>query len=379
MLESLPFRDRVHSRPAWIYSAGTNDLATKQSSGATQQIPDTLPRPQMKGEPDTSADVIVIGAGPTGLACAIEAQRTGFRVMAIDKGCVVNSIFHYPANMSFFTTPELLEIGDIPFSTARQKPTREEALEYYRKVTEHYHLDIRQYQWVKTVTGSDDDFHITATDTLGRIYDYRARKLIVSTGYYDLSNPLNIPGEDLSKVFHYYREPHPYFDMDVVVIGGKNSAAISALDLWRHGARVTLVHRGAKLHNHVKYWILPDIENRIKNSEIAAYFSSSVVEIGADYVDLDTPRGPVRLKNDFVFAMTGYHPDYDFLRSMGIELSPDQCRPVCDPQTLESNVPGIYVAGVIVAGSRTNEIFIENGRFHGRQIADHLKKKLSGK
>ena len=379
MLESLPFRDRVHSRPAWIYSAGTNDLATKQSSGATQQIPDTLPRPQMKGEPDTSADVIVIGAGPTGLACAIEAQRAGFRVMAIDKGCVVNSIFHYPANMSFFTTPELLEIGDIPFSTARQKPTREEALEYYRKVTEHYHLDIRQYQWVKTVTGSDDDFHITATDTLGRIYDYRARKLIVSTGYYDLSNPLNIPGEDLSKVFHYYREPHPYFDMDVVVIGGKNSAAISALDLWRHGARVTLVHRGAKLHNHVKYWILPDIENRIKNSEIAAYFSSSVVEIGADYVDLDTPRGPVRLKNDFVFAMTGYHPDYDFLRSMGIELSNDQCRPVCDPQTLESNVPGIYVAGVIVAGSRTNEIFIENGRFHGRQIADHLKKKLSGK
>jgi len=379
MLESLPFRDRVHSRPAWIYSAETNDLATKQSSGATQQIPDTLPRPQMKGEPDTSADVIVIGAGPTGLACAIEAQRAGFRVMAIDKGCVVNSIFHYPANMSFFTTPELLEIGDIPFSTARQKPTREEALEYYRKVTEHYHLDIRQYQWVKTVTGSDDDFHITATDTLGRIYDYRARKLIVSTGYYDLSNPLNIPGEDLSKVFHYYREPHPYFDMDVVVIGGKNSAAISALDLWRHGARVTLVHRGAKLHNHVKYWILPDIENRIKNSEIAAYFSSSVVEIEADYVDLDTPRGPVRLKNDFVFAMTGYHPDYDFLRSMGIELSPDQCRPVCDPQTLESNVPGIYVAGVIVAGSRTNEIFIENGRFHGRQIADHLKKKLSGK
>ena len=249
-------------------------MATKQSSGATQQIPDTLPRPQMKGEPDTNADVIVIGAGPTGLACAIEAQRAGFKVMAIDKGCVVNSIYHYPANMSFFTTPELLEIGDIPFSTAHQKPTREEALEYYRKVTEHYHLDVRQYQWVKTVTGSDDDFHITATDTLGRIYDYRTRKLIVSTGYYDLSNPLNIPGEDLSKVFHYFREPHPYFDMDVVVIGGKNSAAISALDLWRHGARVTLVHRGAKLHNHVKYWILPDIENRIKNSEIAAYFSS---------------------------------------------------------------------------------------------------------
>jgi thioredoxin reductase (NADPH) len=170
-------------------------LVTKQISGVAEQIPDTLPRPQIKGEPDMRADVVVIGAGPTGLACAIEAQRAGFKTMAIDKGCLVNSIYHYPANMSFFTTPELLEIGDIPFSTARQKPTREEALEYYRKVAEHFHLDVRQYQWVKTVTGRDNDFQITATDSLGRIYDYRTRKLIVSTGYYDLSNPLNIPGE----------------------------------------------------------------------------------------------------------------------------------------------------------------------------------------
>jgi thioredoxin reductase (NADPH) len=187
---------------------------------------------------------------------------------------------------------------------------------------------------------------------------------------------MNIPGEDLPKVFHYYREPHPYFDTDVLVIGGKNSAAISALDLWRHGARVTLVYRGPRMHSHVKYWILPDIENRIKNGEIAAYFNSSVCEIEPDYVLVDTPGASLRLKNDFVFAMTGYHPDYDFLRSMGIELSADQCRPVCDPETLESNVPGIYVAGVIVAGSRTNEIFIENGRFHGRQIAAHLRQEL---
>jgi thioredoxin reductase (NADPH) len=356
------------------------DLVTKQlSSPTTEQIPEALPRPKLKSEPETSADVVVIGAGPTGLACAIEAQRAGLKTMAIDKGCLVNSLYNYPANMSFFTTPELLEIGDIPFSTARQKPTREEALEYYRKVTEHYHLDVRQYQWVKAVTGSDNNFQIAASDGLGRVFDYRTRKLIVSTGYYDLSNPLNIPGEDLSKVFHYYREPHPFFDMDVVVIGGKNSAAISALDLWRHGARVTLVHRGEKLHNHVKYWILPDIENRIKNGEITAYFGSTVTEIGTDYVNLETSDGPVQLKNDFVFAMTGYHPDYDFLRSMGIELSAEQCRPVCDPLTLESNVPGIYVAGVIVAGSRTNEIFIENGRFHGKQIADHLKQKMSNK
>src|SRR5271169_1830443 len=257
-------------------------------SDTALQVPETLPRTQLESRSNTRVDVLVIGAGPTGLACAIEAQRGGFKTMAIDKGCVVNSIYNYPANMSFFTTPELLEIGDIPFSTAHQKPTREEALEYYRKVTEHYHLDVRQYQWVKTVTGNDGNFQIAATDTLGRIYDYRTRKLIVSTGYYDLSNPLNIPGEDLPKVFHYYREPHPFFDMDVVVIGGKNSAAISALDLWRHGARVTLVHRGPSLHSHVKYWILPDIDNRIKAGEIKAYFSSTVEEILADCVVVRT-------------------------------------------------------------------------------------------
>jgi len=325
--------------------------------------------------PDTRSDVLVIGAGPTGLACAIEAQRAGFKVVVVDKGCVVNSIYNYPANMTFFTTPELLEIGDMPFSTAHQKPTRQEALEYYRLVAQHYKLDIRQYQWVKTVVGKDGDFHVSTSDRMDRIYDYQTRKLIVATGYYDLANLLEIPGEDLPKVFHYYREPHPFFDTDVLVIGGKNSAALAALDLWRHGARVTLVHRGPKMHHHVKYWILPDIENRIRNKEITAFFNSMALEIGADYVEIGTPDGAVRVKNDFVFALTGYHPDYDFLRSIGIELSGDHCRPICDPKTLESNVPGIYVAGVIVAGSRTNEIFIENGRFHGKQIAEDLKKK----
>ena len=214
------------------------------------------------------------------------------------------------------------------------------------------------------------------TDRAGRPHDYKTKKVIASTGYYDLANQLGIPGEHLPKVSHYYAEPHPYYDSEVLVIGGKNSAAIAALDLWRHGARVTLVHRDAGLHHHVKYWIKPDIENRIKAGEIEAYFNSSVQEIGIDYVVLHTPRGTVRLKNDFVLALIGYHPDYDFLRSMGIELSEEQCRPVCDPVSLESNVPGIYVAGVIVAGSRTNEIFIENGRFHGKQIAEDLKKKL---
>ena len=336
----------------------------------------TLPKSQAKSGPEMRTDVLVIGAGPTGLACAIEAQKIGLKVVILDKGCLVNSLFHYPANMSFFTTPELLEIGDIPFTTAQQKPTREEALEYYRKVAEHYHLDLRQYEWVKTVMGKDGNFAITATDRSGRPHDYRTKKVIVSTGYYDLANQLCIPGEDLPKVSHYYGEPHPYYDTDVLVIGGKNSAAIASLDLWRHGARVTLVHREAQIHHHVKYWIKPDIENRIKNGEIEAYFNSSVQEIGIDHVLINTPGGPLRLKNDFVLALIGYHPDYDFLRSMGIELSADQCRPVCDPVSLESNVPGIYVAGVIVAGSRTNEIFIENGRFHGKQIAEDLKKSL---
>jgi bacillithiol disulfide reductase len=334
------------------------------------------PQAKMLPHPETRTDVLVIGAGPTGLACAIEAQKVGLKVIVVDKGCLVNSLFHYPPGMTFFTTPELLEIGDIPFTTSLQKPTREEALEYYRKVSEHYRLDIRQYEWVKTVMGEDNKFQITATDRAGRPHDYHTRKVIVSTGYYDLANELSIPGEDLPKVSHYYGESHPYYDCDVVVIGGKNSAAIAALDLWRHGARVTLVYRGAQLHHHVKYWIRPDLENRIKNREIEAHFNSTVQEIGVDHVVVQTPRGPIRLKNDFVLALIGYHPDYDFLRSMGLELSAEQCRPVCDPLSLESNVAGIYVAGVIVAGSRTNEIFIENGRFHGKQIAEDLKRKL---
>ncbi len=324
-------------------------------------------------------DVLVVGAGPTGLACGIEAKRAGLKTVNIDKGCLVNSLFHYPANMTFFTTPELLEIGDIPFPSAHQKPTRQEALEYYRKVAEHYDLDVRQYERVDRVGGSDGDFRVFTTDRLHQAREYRTRKLVVSTGYYDLPNLMGVPGEDLPKVHHYYHEPHPYFDSDVLVIGGKNSAAIAALELWRHGARVTLVHREPGLHAHVKYWIKPDVENRIKNGEIRAFFNSTVREIGSDYVLLDTPAGEVRLKNDFVFALTGYHPDFDFLRRLGIELEPQECRPVCNPQTLESNVRGIYLAGVIIAGTRTNEIFIENGRFHGHQIATDIVTKLRRK
>jgi thioredoxin reductase (NADPH) len=347
-----------------------------QTPLSVEELPETLPRRQAQARADSWNDVLVVGAGPTGMACAIEAQKAGLKAIVIDKGCLVNSIYNYPTNMVFFTTPELLEIGDIPFTTASAKPNRLEALEYYRRVAEHYELDIRQYEWVKTITGEDNDFRVATTNRHDGIHDYRARKIVLATGYYDLANKLNIPGEDLAKVFHYYREPHPYFDTDVVVIGGKNSAAETALDLWRHGARVTLVHRGAQVHNHVKYWVRPDIENRIKAGEITAYFNSEVQEIGEDCVLVSTPSGTIRLRNDFVFALTGYHPDYDFLRSVGIELSSEQLRPVCDPETLESNVLGIYVAGVIVAGSRTSEIFIENGRFHGKLIAADLGAKL---
>jgi thioredoxin reductase (NADPH) len=326
---------------------------------------------------DTLYDVLVIGAGPTGLACAIDAQRAGFSVVIVDKGCLCNSLFHYPANMTFFTTPELLEIGSMPFSSPNQKPNRNEALEYYRKVAEHYDLNVLQYHTVDGVSGLDGDFHVATTDRFGRKVPLRARKLIVATGYYDLPNYLNIPGEDLSKVAHYYNEPHPYFGLNVLVIGGKNSAAIAALDLWRHGAKVTLVHRGKELHRHIKYWIKPDIENRIKNGEIAAYFESNVMAITEDSVTLQTPAGEKTLANDFVFALTGYHPDFSFLEKLGVTLDEanDRC-PRCDAATLESNVPGIYLAGVIVAGERTNEIFIENGRFHGKQIADSLRSTL---
>ncbi len=323
--------------------------------------------------------MLVIGAGPTGLACAIEAQRAGLRSACIDKGCLANSLFHYPANMSFFTTPELLEIGDIPFPTAHQKPTRQEALEYYRKVAEHYRLDIRQYELVGRVTGKDGDFHVHTVDRHARPHEYRSRKLVIATGYYDLPNRMGIPGEDLPHVFHYYREPHPYYDSDVTVIGGKNSAAIAALELWRHGARVTLVHRGPGISPSVKYWIKPDVENRIKAGEVKAYFNSTVLEIRPDCLRIQTPDGEVTVKAEFVFALTGYHPDFDFLRSLGVEITANDCRPKCDPKTLESNVPGIYLAGVVIAGSKTSEIFIENGRFHGRQIAADATRKLGGR
>jgi thioredoxin reductase (NADPH) len=322
-------------------------------------------------------DAVIVGAGPTGLACGIELKRRGLSAVLIDKGCVVNSLYHYPPNMVFFTTPELLEIGDIPMTALNEKPVRTEALKYYRRVADHYGLDIRQYHRVERVTGEDGAFVTHATDRLGCPQQYESRKVILSMGYYDVPNKLNVPGEELPKVIHYYKEAHPYYNHDVLVVGAKNSAAIAALELWWTGARVTLVHRGPAIHANVKYWIKPNIENRIKNGEIPAYFKSTVEEIREDAVRLRAPEGEKWLKNDFVFAMVGYRPDTEFLAAHGIEFDPETGRPYTDPETLESDRKGMYLAGVLVAGMHTNEIFIENGRFHGKKIAEAIAAAIS--
>lgn len=314
-------------------------------------------------------DAVVVGAGPTGLACAIELRKRDLTCVVIDKGCLVNSLHRYPINMTWFTTPELLEIGGIPMTSNNDKPNRVEALKYYRRVAQHYQLDVRQYQQVLRAEGVDGNFHVVSQDRSGGTHRYSAAKTILATGFFDIPNRLNIPGEDLAKVSHYWVEAHPYFDQDVLVIGGKNSAAIAALELLWTGARVTLVHRGPGIRENVKYWIKPNLENRIKAGEIRAFFNSTVQEIYPKEVVLNTPEGAICIPNDFVFALTGYRPDFEFLARHGIHLNPDTQRPDLDPETYESQVAGIYLAGVIVAGVFTNEVFIENGRFHGEAIA----------
>jgi thioredoxin reductase (NADPH) len=317
-------------------------------------------------------DVICIGAGPTGLATAIEAKRAGMRALVIDKGCLCNSIFHYPVNMVFFTTPELLEIGDLPLVSPNEKPTRVEALKYYRKAAEHYELDLRLFEMVLRVEGSDGDFTVLTKAENGVSGKYESRKIVVATGYYDLPNKLNVPGEDLPHVSHYYTEPHAFWKESVVVVGGKNSAAEAALDLYRNGANVTLVHRDAHLGQTIKYWVKPDIENRIKAGQIQALFETQVKEITPQEVIVSNAAGERRLPAKQVFALTGYHPDFSFIRSLGVHLDPVTCKPSLDPHTLESNVPGIHLAGVVIGGRHTGEIFIENGRFHGKQIIQAL-------
>jgi thioredoxin reductase (NADPH) len=325
---------------------------------------------------ETIFDVAIVGAGPTGLACGIELKKRGLNVVLFDKGCIVNSIYHYPINLVFFTTPELLEIGDIPMTSLNEKPGRTEGLKYYRRVADHYKLNVHQYERVLDFEGSDGDFKVYTETADAERHTYRARKIILASGYYDIPNRLGVAGEELDKVIHYYREAHPYYNQDILIIGAKNSACIAALELFWTGARVTMVHRGPGISNNVKYWIKPNIENRIKCGEVKAYFHSSVKEIRQHDVVLATPEGDVTLKNDFVFAMTGYRPDFEFMARHGIHLDPVTSKPITDMNTLESERRGVYLAGVIVAGIHTNEIFIENGRFHGKLIAEAIGKSL---
>jgi thioredoxin reductase (NADPH) len=322
-----------------------------------------------------SYDVICIGAGPTGLASAIEIKRAGMRPLVIDKGCLCNSLFHYPVNMVFFTTPELLEIGDIPMTCATEKPTRVDALKYYRKTAEHFQLELRLYEAVTKVEGHDESFIVHTQTENGASKSYRCRKIVAATGYYDLPNRLDVPGEDLPHVSHYYTEPHSFWNQDVVVVGGKNSAAEAALELYRSGARVTLVHRRAELGQNIKYWVRPDIENRIRAGQITGMFEARVIRFEPEGVTAENKKGIVQLPARQVFVLTGYHPDFEFLRQLGVKLESDTNKPHFNSETHESNVPGIYLAGVIIGGNATGEIFIENGRFHGKQIAAALANK----
>lgn len=307
------------------------------------------------------------------MACAIEAHRAGMKALVIDKGCLCNSIYHYPVNMVFFTTPELLEIGDLPLISAAEKPVRVEALKYYRKAAEHYELELRLFERVLRVDGHDGNFTILTQPERGGEVRYASKKIGVATGYYDLPNEMDIPGEELPHVSHYYTEPFEFWNQDVVVIGGKNSAAETALDLYRNGVRVTLIHRNAELGSSIKYWVRPDIENRIKAGQVKALFETRVTRITRDEVFVQDGAGEKRLPARQVFALTGYHPDYAFIESLGVQLDPDTRKPALDPNTLESNVPGIHLAGVVIGGRHTGDIFIENGRFHGKQIIEALK------
>jgi thioredoxin reductase (NADPH) len=314
-------------------------------------------------------DVIVIGAGPVGLACGIACREAGLSHRIVDKGVLVNSLFNYPLNMTFFSTSERLEIGGVPFISHLPKPTRGEALEYYRRVASHWKLDIGLYEETLSVTPREDGFLVATSRG-----SYRVRSVVVATGFYDIPNRLGVPGEDLPKVSHYYREAHPYFGQKVLVVGGGNSAVDVALETWRKGAEVTLVVRESGIRESVKYWVKPDIENRIRDGEIRAYFESELVSVSEREVELLTPHGILNLENDFVLAMTGYLPDFDFLTRLGVRIGDDPMKtPAHDPETMETNVPGVYLAGVVCGGLQTNKWFIENSRDHGQRIVRHIK------
>ncbi len=316
-------------------------------------------------------DVIVVGAGPAGLATAIAATRNGLDCQVIEKGALVNSLLHYPTEMVFFTTPELMEIGGLPFVSPYDKPTRLEALRYYRRATDTYKLEVAFDEAVLAIS-RDGHFIVDTRSSRSVRRSYHARFVVIATGAYDVANQMGVPGEDLPHVSHYYSQPHPFFRKRVVIVGGKNSAAEAALDLFRAGAHVTLVHRRAALGEGIKYWVKPDIENRIREYSIGAKFDTTVVEIRPTSIVLETQGRREELPADAVFLLTGYGADTSLLRNAGIELNPETCGPVYDPTTFETNVPDLYVAGALVAGTRSGTVFIENGRFHGQQVIDAI-------
>jgi thioredoxin reductase (NADPH) len=316
-------------------------------------------------------DVVVIGAGPAGLAAGIEAKKYGLKCLVLDKGGITNSILHFPVQMIFFTTPELLEIGGIPLVSDREKPTRNEALKYYRKVAGLYQLDVHQYEEVLRVKQAQP--HVFRVETAEG--GYETGNVVISTGYYDNPNLMGIPGEDLPHVSHYYTEPHPFYGRDVVVIGGKNSAAEAALDLFRGGARVSLVHRGPAMGQTVKYWVRPDIENRLKNGEITPYFNARVLEISSKDVKISHNGETRSIPAHQVFALIGYHCSTIFFDQLGVRYDPDTLRAEYNPETFETSVPGVYLAGSVIGGRINGEIFIENGRFHGEVLMKALAKR----
>jgi thioredoxin reductase (NADPH) len=316
-------------------------------------------------------DVLIIGAGPIGLACGIACSENGLSYLIVDKGPLVNSLYNYPLNMTFFSTADKLEIGNVPFVSHNPKPTRSEALEYYRRVSMHWKLNLALYEAVQSVIPSMNMFTVKTSKAV-----YQAKHIIIATGFYDIPNLMHVPGENLPKVHHYYREPHIYYGQKIIVVGAANSAVDVAMETWRKGAEVTMVIRDEQIRESVKYWIRPDIENRISEGSIKAIYNASIVAIRETEVDILTPNGIETIANDFVLAMTGYLPDFDFLASIGIAAGTDSYQtPVHDPVTMMTNVEGVYLAGVICGGLKTNKWFIENSRHHADLIISHILQK----
>lgn len=313
-------------------------------------------------------ELIIIGGGPIGLTCALEAKRKGINYLVIEKGCLVNSLYNYPINMTFFSTSEKLEIGGIPFVSNNIKPTRPEALEYYRRVATSNNLSIHLQERVLDVKRKGEEYHIKTSKD-----NYLAKYIIIATGFYDIPVLMNIPGESLPKVTHYYKDPHFYAMQKVIVVGAMNSAVDAALETYRKGAEVTMVTRGPGIGQRVKYWVRPDIENRIKEGSITAHFNSTITSIKPHEVDINTPEGKITIANDYVIATTGYMPDFDFLRNAGIKLSNDEClQPEYNPETMETNMPNIFLAGVVCGGMNTHQWFIENSREHANKIINSI-------